>query len=176
LVYLSLWPSTNVGLANDEVANKAGPISRAKVHVDNHLELHEFHVINWLPTGVKINSTCYTTNILQPLHQAFFPQRRNSHEKRLLVHIDNCLVHRSATAELFMKTRDMVSMPYPPYSPDLEHRDFYLFLTVKERLDNTGITDEDHLFEALHTDPRSIPGEELERFFEPWREGVQNVN
>jgi hypothetical protein len=87
-----------------------------------------------------------------------------------------CTVHRTITTESFMKTRDMVSMPHPPYWPDLASHDLYLFPIVKERLDDTGITHEDPLFEELPTILRSIPGQELERVFEAWQECVQNVN
>jgi hypothetical protein len=75
-----------------------------------------------------------------------------------------------------MKTQEMGSMPYPPYSPELAPNDFYLFPTVKERLEYASITDEDQLFEELHTILRSIPKEELERLFEAWRERVPNAN
>jgi hypothetical protein len=72
------------------------------------------------------------------------------------------------TTKLFMKTRDILSMPHTRYSPDLAPSDFYLFLTIKEGLKHAGITDEEQLFEKLHTILRSIPGEELERVFEAW--------
>jgi hypothetical protein len=65
-----------------------------------------------------------------------------------------------------MKTRDKVSMPHPPYSPDLAPGDFFLFPTVKERLEHVNITDEHQAFEELHTIRRSIPGEEMERIFD----------
>jgi hypothetical protein len=93
----------------------------------------------------------------------------------LVLRVDNYSIHRSVTRESFMKTRHMVSMPHPPCSPDLAPRDFYFFPTVKKRLKHTGITDGDQLSEELHTILRSIPGEELERVFETWREGVHNV-
>jgi hypothetical protein len=137
---------------------------------------HGFHVIDQLPAGAKINSTYYTTNIIQPFYQAFFLQGRNPHGKQLVVHVDNCSVHTGVTTELFMKTWDMVSMPHPPYSPGTVPIDFYLFPTVKERLKHASITDKDQLFEELQTILRLISGEELERVFEAARERVHNVN
>jgi hypothetical protein len=70
----------------------------------------------------------------------------------------------------------MVSMPHPPYLPDLVSSNFCLFPTVNERLEHVGITDENQLFKELHTILRPIPGEELEKVFDAWREPVQNVN
>jgi hypothetical protein len=37
----------------------------------------------------------------------------------------------------------------PPYSPDLAPSDFYLFPTVKEKLERTQVADEDQFFESL---------------------------
>jgi hypothetical protein len=93
----------------------------------------------------------------------------------LIVDADNCSVHRSVT-ESFTKKWGVISMPHPPYSPDPAPSDFYFFPTVKERLEQSGITDEDQLFKELHTILTSIPGEEMERAFEAWRERGQNVN
>jgi hypothetical protein len=102
-----------------------------------------FHVIDRFPTGAKINSTYDATKIVQPLHEAFFPQGRNPHGKRPVVYVNNRLVHRSVAIDLFMKTRDMVSMPHPPHSANLAPTGFCLFPTVKERLKHAGVTDED---------------------------------
>jgi hypothetical protein len=65
---------------------------------------HGFHVIDRLPTGVKINSTYYFINILQPLRQTFFSQGRNPHGKPLVVHVellgsqqrDHIIVHENS--------------------------------------------------------------------------------
>jgi hypothetical protein len=127
---------------------------------------HGFRVIDRPPTGAKANNIYYATQILQPLDQAFFLQGRNPHGMQLVVHADNCSVHRSMTTESFKKTRDMVSMPHPLYSPDLALSEFDLFPTVKETLEHTGISDKDQLFEELHIILRSIPREELEMVFE----------
>jgi hypothetical protein len=135
-----------------------------------------FHVIDRLATGEKINSTYFTAHILGPLHQVFFPTGRNPREKRLVVHVDNCSVHRSQTTRTFMQNNDMTDMPHPPYSPDLAPSDFYLFGTVKEKLEHDGITDEDQLFEVLVEILRSIPGEQLVAVFEAWLERVRMVS
>jgi hypothetical protein len=86
---------------------------------------HGFYVTDRLPTGSKISGTYYTTNVLQPLRYNFFLLGRDPHGKRLVVHVDNCLVYGNVTTELFMKTRDMVLMPRPPYSLGLAPSDFY---------------------------------------------------
>jgi hypothetical protein len=48
-----------------------------------------FHVIDKLPTGARMNSEDFTTNILAPLEQKIFPSGRKPHAKRLTIHLDN---------------------------------------------------------------------------------------
>jgi histone-lysine N-methyltransferase SETMAR len=111
-------------LVKDDVARKTrSGIQNKKFRFTIMWKPPGFRVIRRLPTGAKIDSTYCATNILQ-LHQAFSPRGRNPHGKRLVVHVDNYSVHRSVTTESFMKTRDMVSTPHPPYSPDLAPSDF----------------------------------------------------
>jgi hypothetical protein len=135
-----------------------------------------FYVIDRLPTGDKINNSYYITHILESLYQVFFPSGRNPHEKRLVVHIDNCSVHKSQMTKTFMQNINMIDMSHSSYSPDLAPSDFYLFDTVKEKLEHEGITDEDQLFDMLMEILRSIRGKELIRVFETWLERVRRVS
>jgi hypothetical protein len=40
-------------------------------------------------------------------------------------------------------------MPYQSYSPDLVPSDFYLFSTIKEKLERIQLADEDQFLECL---------------------------
>jgi hypothetical protein len=40
-------------------------------------------------------------------------------------------------------------MAQPPYSSDLAYNDFYLFPTVKEKLERIQLADENQFFESL---------------------------
>jgi hypothetical protein len=74
-----------------------------------------------------------------------------------------------------MKTRGIVSMPHPPYSLDLALSNFYLFFTVKERIEHAGITGDDQLFEEPDNSKVDAGGE-LNRGFDPWRGRIQKIN
>jgi hypothetical protein len=137
---------------------------------------HGFHVIDRLPTGTKMNSTYFVSNILHPLRQIFFSGERHPRAKRLVIHVDNCTVHRSLITESCMEKSDMISMPHPPYSPDLAPSDFFLFGAVKEKLEHLRITDVEQLFEEVDTILKSYSGEELNNVFEAWLERVRNVS
>jgi hypothetical protein len=59
-----------------------------------------FYVINILPNDTKMNSAYFVTNIFIPfipLEQAIFHRGRALHQKRLVVHLDNCSIHTSRT-------------------------------------------------------------------------------
>jgi hypothetical protein len=156
-------------LAKDEVVPQIRTdIQSKRFMLTTMWNRHVFHGADRLPTGAKTNNTYYTTKILQPLQGAFFPQGRNPHEKRLIAHVGSRWIHKSVTTESAVETRDMVSMPGPPYSPDLAPSNFYLFHTVKEMLEHPSITDEDQLFNEVHIIMRSTPGKELERVCEAW--------
>jgi hypothetical protein len=60
-----------------------------------------FQVVDKLPTGTKMNSDYFITNILEPLERKIFPNGRKPHAKRLTVHLDNCSIHTSGASEVF---------------------------------------------------------------------------
>jgi hypothetical protein len=67
-------------------------------------------------------------------------------------------------------------MPHSPYSFDLAFNDFYLFLTVKEKLERIQLADEDQFFECLQEILRSIDLEKLNIVFQAWMGRAQEVS
>jgi hypothetical protein len=70
----------------------------------------------------------------------------------------------------------MRRMPQPLYSPDLFSGDFYLFPTVKEKLERTQVADKDQFFESLQAILRDIDRGELNKVFQAWVRRVQKVS
>jgi histone-lysine N-methyltransferase SETMAR len=101
-----------------------------------------FHVIDKVPTSAKMNSEYFTTNIFARLAEKIFPERRTAHAKRLIVHMDNCSIHRSGGTEDYRKQNNMMRFRHPPYSPKLAPSDFGLFPGVKEKLKRIRKVDE----------------------------------
>jgi hypothetical protein len=60
----------------------------------------------------------------------------------------------------------MRRMQQPPYSPDLASSDFYLFPTMKEKIERTQVADEDEFFESLQVILNDIDREKLNRVFQ----------
>jgi hypothetical protein len=67
-------------------------------------------------------------------------------------------------------------MLYPPYSPNLASSNFYLFPTVKEKLERIQLADEDQFFECLQGVLRGLDQQELNRIFQAWVRRVQEVS
>jgi hypothetical protein len=110
---------------------------------------HGFHIVDKLPNDAKMDSDYFMTKIISMFEQAIFPRGRAAHQKRVMVHIDSCSVRTSPTSTSWLEEHGMGRMPYPSYSPDLTPNDFYLFLTVKEKLERIQVTEEDQHFECL---------------------------
>jgi hypothetical protein len=135
-----------------------------------------FYVVDKLLNDAKMNSNYFVTNIFIPFEQAIFPRGRTLHQKRLVTHLDNCSVHTSRVSIDWLEEYCMCRMPHPPYLPDLTSNDFYLFLTVKEKLERIQVTDEDQFSECLQEILRGIDQKELNGIFQSWVRRVQEVS
>jgi hypothetical protein len=62
----------------------------------------------------------------------------------------------------------MRCIPHPPYLPDLTSSDFYLFATVKEKLEMIQLRQADQLFEGLQEILRGLNDNELNWIFQVW--------
>jgi hypothetical protein len=67
-------------------------------------------------------------------------------------------------------------MPCLPYLSDLASGDFYLFPTVKGKLERIQLADEDRFFECLLEILRSLDQQELNTVFQAWVRRVQEVS
>ena len=73
----------------------------------------------YVPTGQMVNKEFYKTG-LQRLRDAV---RRHRPEKwrsgNWILHHDNAPAHRAVTTNEFLAKHNILSLPHPPYSPDL---------------------------------------------------------
>jgi transposase len=90
---------------------------------------HEF-----VPTGHTTNKEFYKT-VLQRLRDAV---RRHRPEKwrsgNWILHHDNGPAHRAVTTNEFLAKHIILSLPQPPYSPDLAPCYFFFFPQLKKTL------------------------------------------
>jgi hypothetical protein len=125
-----------------------------------------FHVVDRLPNDTKMNTAYFLTNKHILLDQTIFSRGSAPHQKRLVLHLDHGAVHPSPASRDWLEEHDMYRMPQLPYSPALASSDFYLFPTVKEKLERTQVADEDESLESLHAILMRIDRDELNRAFQ----------
>jgi histone-lysine N-methyltransferase SETMAR len=104
-----------------------------------------FYVIDRISNDTKMNSDYFMTNILIPLillEQAIFLRGRAPHQKRVVIHLDNCSVHTSRASTDWLEEHEICHMLHPPYSPDLTPCDFYWFPPSKEKFERIQVADE----------------------------------
>jgi hypothetical protein len=78
-----------------------------------------FYIVDRLPNDTKMNNDYFVINIFIPSEQVIFPRGRAPHQKRLMVHLDNCSVHTSRVSRDWLEEHDMRRMSDLPYSRDL---------------------------------------------------------
>jgi hypothetical protein len=113
-----------------------------------------------------MNSDYFVTNILISLEQITFPCRRASHEKGLVVSVDNCSVHTNRGSTDLLEKHGIYHMPDQFYLSNMATSDLYLFLTVKEKLERIHLADEDQFFECLQWVLRGLDQQKLKRIFQ----------
>jgi histone-lysine N-methyltransferase SETMAR len=95
-----------------------------------------------------MNNGYFETKILSPFEQVIFPRGRAAHQKRIMVHLDNCSVHISLVSISWLEKYGMCYVLHPPYSPDLALSDFHLSSIVKEKLEWIQVRQENQLYEC----------------------------
>jgi hypothetical protein len=81
--------------------------------------------------------------MLIPLEQTIFPWGRTLHQKRLVIHLDNCSVRACRASTDWLEEHGMTCMLHSLYSYDLSSSDFYLFSIMKEQLERIHVADRD---------------------------------
>jgi hypothetical protein len=175
--FLSQSPRRMWSGARDNVATIVkGDIRTTKFMFTIMWNPREFHIINQLPDGCKMNSEYYITNVFVPLRERFCSGGPEDCGRPLVVHVENCSVHTSAAIERFMSDHRMVRMSQPPYSPNLAPSDFYLFGMVKNQLEQIHASDADDFFGQFDEILNSIPVEKLKWVFTAWIDRVRQVS
>jgi hypothetical protein len=90
--------------------------------------LRGFYVVDRLPNDAKMNSAYFVTNIFPPLEQVIFLRGRAPHQKRLVIHLDNCCVQTSRASADWLEEHGILRVPFCDGHgeiPPLEWRKIY---------------------------------------------------
>ena len=85
------------------------------------------------------------------------------------MHHDNAPAHTSLLVREFLAKNNTVTMPQPPYSPDMGPCDFFLFQKIKRTFKARRFTAIDDIKSASLKKLKAIPKIEFEKCFEDWK-------
>ena len=80
---------------------------------------------------LMLHSVEVVKRLWENVRRKWFDQWRNY---KWLLHHDNPPAHAALLTRRFLTDNNMTVVPYPPYSPDLAPRDFFLFPKLKMKL------------------------------------------
>lgn len=86
-----------------------------------------------------------------------------------MIHHDNAAAHMFIKVQHFLTGNNMVSIPHPPYSPDLAVCDFFLFHDMKMNLKRSRFHTTEEIQEGTRIVLNSLKNEGFEKAFGQWQ-------
>ena len=118
----------------------------------NGIMHHEF-----LPRGQTVNKEYYL-QVQRRLREAIRKKHTDLWKNNSwLLHHDNATAHTSLLVREFLAKNNTVTMPRPPYSPDMAPRDFFLFPKIERTLKGRRFTAIDDMKSASLKELKAIP-------------------
>lgn len=130
----------------------------------NGIVHHEF-----LPQGQTINKEYYL-QVQRRLREAIRKKRPDLWQNNSwLLHHDNAPAHTSLLVREFLAKHKTVTMPQPPYSPDMAPCDFFLFPKIKRTLKGRRFASIDDIKGESLKELKAITKIEFQKCFEDWK-------
>lgn len=136
---------------------------------------HGVFLIDFLPENTSFNSSYFVEYVLSPLAQKKQEIWSQSNQRKIWLHLDNCLVHNSKISIENTEFYGFKRPPHPPYSPDVALSDFFLFGYTKNKLKGHTFNDRDELCNAIIEIIGGIPKQKLKEVFEHWIHRCESV-
>jgi len=136
---------------------------------DRFFYVHGIVHAKFLPQGQTINQHIYK-NILRRLMRSVREKRREPWEtKSWLLHHDNTPAHNALIIREFLAKNNIAVLEQPPYSPNLDPCDFFLFPKLKEVIKGTRFKDSEAIKTAMTRELRAILEESFQECVEVWQ-------
>jgi hypothetical protein len=118
-------------------------ISRAKVHVHDHIEPTRFPCCRQVPKCDQNEQRLFCDKDPKSAWTSDLFSKKGGASETACVHVKNVSVDISRVSTSWLEEHGMPRMLHPPDSPHLAPGDFYLFPTVIEKLKRIQVGDED---------------------------------
>lgn len=103
---------------------------------------------------MRMNSEYFISNVLVPITKCDAYMMAKKENKKFTLHMNNCKVHKSKKILAFLNAHGIYIAPHPPYSPDLDESDFFLFGAQKILLK---FLISHHLVKFFHKSEKNLP-------------------
>ena len=148
--------------------------SKTNVMLIAFLDVHGMVHAEFLPQGQTINQHVYK-NILRRLMRSVREKRRELWETKLwLLHRDNAPAHNALGIREFLAKNNIAVLEQPPYSPDLDPFDFFLFPKLKEVIKGSRFQESEAIKTAVTKELQAIPKESFQECVEGWQRRLEN--
>jgi histone-lysine N-methyltransferase SETMAR len=126
-----------------------------------------------VPKGQTVNGTFYRTNVLPVVFSKYKELKNRKTVRNVMMHHDNAAPHKSKIVTEYLEKEKIISLPHPPYSPDLAPCDFFLFPRIKKELKNQHFDHIENLARAIQAITDGITKEDYQKSFENWKNRLQ---
>jgi hypothetical protein len=120
-----------------------------------------------------MNSTYFAKCVLRPSIEICYLHGKGTHERIVMLHFDNALVHNTEVAQESLANFGFRRMEYRPHSSDLAPRDFFLFGTMKQAFGGQYFDSIDDLFMGVEASLGGLSVDFLHAVFQEWVRRLQ---
>jgi len=106
-------------------------------------------VVNFLPAGLTFTAEYMVKGVLADLEAEVLKTKPKNGLHGWWIHLDNCTSHRAALTQDYIAGLGMLSLPHPPYSPDISPSDFALFGWLKAHLKILQLSTKQELMDVI---------------------------
>jgi transposase len=143
-------------------------IDTKKTMVTIFFTWRELIVLDVLAKDSKFNQLYFIDYIFPALKSANLNFRRRKPGSILCVHIDNSTCHHGLKVASKFEKQHIFPLPHPPYSPDINPCDFWLFDLLKGIMKDREFHSHDEIEEAITMAGNDLTFDDVQSVFYDW--------
>jgi len=126
----------------------------------------------WVPSGQTVNQQYYI-EVLTKLREHVTRKQPELWRNGWILHQDNAPAHNALSVKQFLANKNITVLEHPPYSPDLDPCDFFLFPKIKPVLKGTHFVSVENVKAKMAEILNSLTEHDLRNCFEHWQHFMQ---
>lgn len=165
-IYQSTYPKRVLVKEGEEIpAFPKEDFREEKMMIAVFISSNDFHVLHMVPEGATLKHHEYLKDVIKPTIE---DAKKKFGDHQLYLHHDNSSVHKTADIIEYLKEKEVILIPQPPYSPDLSPLDFYLWGRLKTSMMGLSFSSKEKQLEHISKFLNEISHHEFLRVFDHW--------